>query len=117
MGHGAISVFTATMTSGATLTSEVNLGRNWATVYLAVPSMTSNSQLHVQACESSGGTFRKVKHPAVNSSTVSTPNDFAIASAATNCWVLIPNGVRYVKVESTATIDSGCTFKIVCSDE
>ena len=117
MGHGAISVFTATMSSGGTLTSEVDFGnRQWEKVYLAVPSMASNTQLHIQVCTESGGTYRRVKHPMINSSTVSTPNDFAIASAATNCYVPIPNGFRFLKIESTATVDGGASFKMVCGD-
>lgn len=116
MGHGAVTKFFSTMSSAGTTSAEVNLGRNWEKVYLVVPSLTSNSQIHIKASESAGGTFRRICHPAINSSTVSTPNDFAIGSAATNRMVPIPNGFQYLKVETTATVDSGQTFTIICSD-
>ena len=115
MGHGAISVFTATMASAGTLSSEVNLGRQWEKVYLGVPSMTSNTQLHIKVADVTGGTYRRVKHPMV-ASTPAAPEDFAIYSAATNCYIPIPNGFQFLKIESTATVDSGTSFKIVCSD-
>lgn len=116
MGHGVTQVFLATMTSAGTLTGALNLGRNFEKVYLSVPSMTSNSQIHVQGCETQTGTYRRITHPAINSSTVSTPNDFAIASATTNRIVPIPNGFQYLKIETTATIDGGCLFKLICAD-
>jgi hypothetical protein len=116
MGHGLVNYHTATMASAGTLSSEVKLLRNFEKVYLVVPSMTSNSQIHIQGSEVAGGTFRRICHPAINSSTVSTPNDFSIASAATNRIIPIPNGFAYIKVETTATVDDGCSFKIICAD-
>jgi|SRR3990172_1449216 len=115
MGMGAVVAFTKTMASAGTLTGEYDLGRSWENVYLVVPSMTSNSQIHIQASESTGGTYRRLYHPSINSSTVGT-NVFAVPSAVTNAHIPIPNGFRYLKVETTATIDSACIFKIICGD-
>ena len=115
MGHGAFSAFSQNMVSAATLSPAFDLQRGWSSVYLVIPTMNSNTQLHIQGCESATGTFRRVKHPSINSSTITT-NDFAIASSATNRIVPIPNGLRFLKVEATATVDNGATFKIICSD-
>lgn len=116
MGHGAVVPISVTMTSGATLTPQIDLGRNWEKVYLSTASMVSNSQLYIQASEVTSGTFSRVCHPCINSSTVSTPNDFAIGSAATGRMIPIPNGFRYIKIESTMTLDNGMLFKVICSD-
>lgn len=114
MSWGAGSYFKKTMASGGTLTSAYDLGRMWQSVWLAVPSMTSNSQVQIQGSHD-GTTFRRVMHPPINSSTVGV-NVFAISSAATNSIVPIPNGFQYLKVETTATVDSGCEFVVICSD-
>lgn len=116
MGHGVYKVYVATMTSGATLTSEVDMGRSFELVYLSVPSMTSNSQLHIKFAAETGGTYRRAKHPVLNTTSAQAPQDFTIVSSATNCMVPIPGGFRFVKVESTATCDSGESFKILCAD-
>jgi hypothetical protein len=119
MGYGVDAIFPATMASAGTLTSEVNLSRAWGRVYLEIPSMTSNTQIHIQGAYTStsgGGTYRRIYFDTLNSSTVGT-NVYAIASAVTNAIVPIPPGIQFVKVETTATVNDGCTFRLICSDE
>lgn len=113
MSYGPIKPFSSVIASGATLSAEINLAQNWGTVFLEIPTMASNTQFYIQAANSSGGTYRRVKFPSINSSTVGI-NDFAIPSSATGCFVPIPNGLQYVKVETTATVDSGNTFRFIC---
>jgi hypothetical protein len=103
------------MASFSTLTGEIDLGHAWSQVFLEIPSMISNTQLHIQAAYTSGGTYRRVKQPPLNSSTVGT-NDFAIVSGATNCMVPIPSGLRYIKVEATATVSFTASFNVICGD-
>lgn len=43
-------------------------------------------------------------------------SDFRIPSAITNRIVPIPNTFRYLKVETSATVDDGARFNIICSD-
>jgi hypothetical protein len=112
---GSWTKFTKTISSGGTLTSEFDLGGAWGAVYLEIPSMPSGSAFYIQASKASGGTYRRIKHPAINSSTV-TVNDFTLPSSATNCMVPIPNGLRYVKVETTATMDNGQEFTVLCGN-
>ena len=116
MGHGWHTYHTVTMASGGTLTGQVDLGQVYANVFLEVPSMPTNSQIHIQSSRDSSGTFRRVVHPSINSSTVSTNNDFAIASAVTNRMVPMPNGVRFIKIETTMAVGDGCIFRILVSD-
>ncbi len=115
MGHGAQSTFPATMASGGTLSAEVKLGRSWQNMFLVIPSMTSNSEIRIQVCDVSGGTYRQLMHPSINSSTVAT-NIYKIASSVTSVAVPIPAGYQYMKVETTATVDGGQTFKVICGD-
>ena len=116
-----ISVFKATMASGGTLSARADLQAGWQYCYLEIPTMTSNTQIHIQALAASDSNneatsvYRRVRHPPLNSSTVDT-NVFAIASSATGCMVPIPNGFRYLKIETTATVNDGCLFRIVCTD-
>jgi hypothetical protein len=115
MGHGAYVVHDATVSSFSTTSGEVELGRAWHSVYLEIPSMTSNSEIHIYGANESGGEFRRIYHPSLNSSTVGT-NGFAVASAVSNGIVPIPAGTRYVKVATTATISFTAAFQIICAD-
>lgn len=113
MSYGPNAVYTLSMASGATLTGAVDLGRAWINNLLVIQSMNSNSQIHLQGSDSLTGTYRRIKHPTINSSTVGT-NDYTIHSSASNAIVPIPAGVRFLKVETTATVDNGCIFKVIC---
>lgn len=112
MSFGPVKVFTVTMASAGTLSSEADLGHACQYAYLEIISMTSNSQHHIQAAASTGGTYRRVKLQPV-SATVQTV-DWAVASAASTAFVPLPPGLQYVKVETTATVDNGCNYRIVC---
>lgn len=114
MGYENVTIYTVGIASGATLSSAATISRGWKTTYLVVPTMVSNTQFHVQGSHD-GVTYRRICHPSLNSSTVAT-NDFAIVSGATNRIVPIANGFFGYKIETTATVDSGQTFKIICCD-
>lgn len=115
MGHGAKSVFTATMVSGNTTTSAIDVARAWYSAYLEIPTMNSNTNIHIQGSADLTGTYRRIYHPPINSST-SGLNLFVIISGVTNAIVPIPGGVRFMKIETTATVDNGCVFKLHCGD-
>lgn len=112
MTTNAWSPFTISMASGGTLTSALDLQGNWTNVYLQIPPIT-NTVFAIKASDSATGTFARVKHPAINSSTL-TANDYLIASTATNCVVPIPVGLRFVKVETEIAVADGATFKVLC---
>ena len=116
MSHGLTTVYTSTMASGATMSSEVDLGRAYRTVFLVIPTMaTASNGMYIYSSDASGGTYRAVMHPAINSATVGD-NVYTIASALTNAVVPIPAGLRFLKVNTDATVANGCSFKIICSD-
>lgn len=115
MGIGHYNYQTATMASAGTLTSQLDLGgRVWNSVYLRIPTMTSNSQVRIHGSVDNSQ-YSIIKHAPINSSTIGT-NDYAIASASTNVWVPIPSSFRYIKIETTATVDNGTAFTVLCAD-
>lgn len=115
MGHGLNTVYYKTMTSGTTTSSGFDLGRAFQNVYLEIPTMASGTDFYIQG-SSDGTTFRRLMHPAANSSSVQV-HTFVIGSAATNRMVPIPNAFRYFRVElSTAMTDTVSVFKIICGD-
>jgi hypothetical protein len=118
MSYGPFASFKVTMATFTTLTSEVDLGRGWKTVYLSIPTMTSQTQLYIQGADANSataGVYNRVLFPLANSASP-TANTFLIPSNVTSTLVPIPNGLRYLKVEATAICSFGVTFKVICSD-
>lgn len=112
MGYNA--VFPATVTTGSTVSSEINVGEGWQAMYLVVPSLTSNSQVHIQGADVTGGTFRRIVQKDAASALATV--DFAIGSATTNRIIPIPvTGLRFLKVETTAIMSSAALFQIICA--
>lgn len=110
-------VFPATMASAGTLTSEVDLGHAWSTVYLEIPTQTSNILHLIQAARESGGTYRRIYHPSVNDSTLPNNLAFSISSSTTQALVPIPGGFRYMKVETSGTVNDGAIYRFHCFGE
>lgn len=115
MGSRFFTYFPVTMSSFSTLTPAVDLGNAWGQLYLAVPTMTSNTDLFIQAAVTESGDYRRIKHPIVNTSTSST-NDYQISSSITNRIVPIPGGFRYLKVEASLIVSFSPTFHVICGD-
>jgi hypothetical protein len=114
MSHGAIVVYTKSIASNITNTGGIDLSRAWRNVYLEIPTMTSGTDLYLQA-SSNNSTFRRV-FQRVNTATAQAAV-VSIRSSVTNCLVDIPGGNRYVAIElSTAMTASTATFKLICSD-
>jgi len=116
MANGIQRVYTATIASAATLSAALNLQRTFKRCYLEVGSLTSNSNIHLQAAASESGTYRRVVSPVVNTATVGH-NTFTIGSAATGRIHELPPGLQWIKIETTATMDSGESFKVLCLDD
>lgn len=108
------AVYTCTMTSGATLTNQIDLGGSFTNVFLEIPAMT-NAVHFIKAANSTGGTFRRVYNAPINSATIAA-NAFAIVSTATNCMVPIPEGLQYLKVETEIAIADGATYRVIVGD-
>lgn len=116
MGHGYSTIQTVTMVSGESLSSAIDLGRVYPSVYLEIASTPSNSEHQVRAAASLGGTFNTVYHPAINSSTVSN-NIYKIGSGITAAIVPIPGGLRFLKIYATAAMTNGQVYRVYACDE
>lgn len=113
MGHGLVTVYTKTMSSGGTLTSAYDLGRCFTKIYLEVPTMASGD-LFIHG-SSDGTTFRRIMREQLNTTTVHST--FSIGSAITQRMVPVPPGFRYYKVENTSgATDVVTVFNLICSD-
>lgn len=110
---GVYQSFDASIASFSSLSNAVDLSMSHGKNFLVIPSMTSNSEVYLRAADSMAGTYRAVYHPPINSSTVAV-NRFIVPSAITNAVVEIPNGLRYVKVETSATVSFTAGFQIIC---
>ena len=120
MGHGFQTRYVVTMASGGTLSSEVDLGRAFPTVYVGMPANGPTAECWVQAAgrsSAAGGTYRRICHPVVNTSTVAAPNAFVIASATSGLQIPLPNGQRFLKIETSAAVANGCEFEIIVGDD
>lgn len=98
MGYGAISVFTATMASGGTLSNGFDLGRSWNRVYLRVPTMNSGADIFIQgsADNSSFSRIVEVGQKTLSfsvsiASSVTLTGAIDLGESATNVYGLIPS--------------------------
>lgn len=114
MGHGAYSVFNAVIASGATLSSEVDLGRSWTKVY--IDPTGAAAEVRFQAAAATGGTYRQVYLPQDPMTSTVQTNIWKIASGASGGMQEAPAGFRYMKVETIAAVTNGVTLKLICSD-
>ena len=117
VGNGADLVFKVTMASGVTLSSLVDLGAAWKTVYMQIPTMTSGTEIYLKAGLNTASTdgFR-IMHPPVNTATAQL-HTFSVASGVTQRVVPVPGGIRNMFVEySTATTATSQTFYFYCGN-
>lgn len=115
MSYGPLSIYTVALASAATLTPAVVIPRSFKTIYLEFPTFSTGANIFIQGAATTSGTYRRVYNPALNSSTVGI-NVFQILSAASNGLVPIPNGLPFIKIETSEAINNGATFNIICSD-
>ena len=117
MSYGIVKRYFNTMTTGSTLTSHFDLSeRSWDKIYFSIPTMPSGTDFYVQGAAAQSEPFRRVHHPVINTSSAQS-NTFVIGSGTTDRLVLIPNGIRFVKIEqSTAMTDTATIFNLICSD-
>ncbi len=111
----ARAILSMVVASGAVSSTAIDLGQHWDYAWLLIQSMTSNSQFALATSDSLAGTYRRVVHPNVNTVTAAQPASFIVVSSLTNAAIPIPYGLRYLKIEQTATADSGQFYTVVVS--
>jgi hypothetical protein len=105
-------IYTATIASFATSVNK-DLGKPYQSVFLQIPSLTSNSALAIMG-SIDGTTYRKL-NLYTNSSTLQFPS-FVIPSTATNTMVQLPGGFRYMRIDCTAILSATNDFHFICYD-
>jgi hypothetical protein len=111
---GAVKAFTATLTTGSTSTSAIDLAGGYGKIMVGIPTMTSGCDHYFQVGDTATGTFRRLYHP----STVATakPTVVVVASSVTNCYVPLDVNGQFLKIEvTTAASDTSHTYKFICS--
>lgn len=117
MSYGPLSVYYATMTSGASTTSDIVLDRSWKNVMLHVPTMSTGVALKFQAKAQISDSYYNIYHPVMNSSTVGI-NPFVVSAVVGDGGgvVPIPNGLPFMRIVGTGVVSGGVNFKIICTD-
>ena len=112
---GKVSVYTATLASGVTLSSAIDLGGSWGKLALSIPSMASGGNTVVYGSDKIDGTFQ----PIYLSPTAApnTPIAISIVSSVSNAIVPIDAvNCQFIQVGvSTAATATQYTFKVICS--
>lgn len=119
MAHGLITVYTGSIAANAKTSSTYDLKRTYDTVYIQVPSMTAfaitgTCAIYVQGSYN-GSTFARLYHPPVNTSS-SGLNVFELPTTVSSAVVPIPNGLRYIRIETANTMSAAVDFNVICSD-
>jgi hypothetical protein len=117
MAHGVTQHFTATFASGASVTSDIAMGRGYSRVYVDITSGPLTS-VHFQAAGSilgQPGTYRQVKYPVASG--LSAPQTITVGTATSGSWVEVPLGAApYLKVAAPGGVADGGTIKIIASE-
>jgi hypothetical protein len=103
VNEGVQRVFTVTVASAATSSSEVDLGAYFSRVLIGVGSNTWTTKL--QVAENTGGTYKNLYTDA--------STEFAIATGVSGAYVPVENAGRFVKIETTSAAANGASYFIV----
>jgi hypothetical protein len=116
MAHGLSKYFPATMTSGGSITSDIDLGRGFARVYVNIAGATNS--VHFQAAPDvlgSPGTYATVKYGVASG--MSAPQTATVGTATSGSYVEVPlAGFRFVKIVNVGGAADGATLKLIASD-
>jgi hypothetical protein len=116
MSYGPVKKYAVTFASGATVTSEVDLGRAYSQIYLELNSATTFNY-NIQAANASGGSFKRIYHPPADNDAVVTAVEITSATAGLNgAIVKLPVTAQYMKIESQTAVADGMTLNLICVD-
>ncbi len=113
MAHGVHAVFPVSMSSGATLSDAVDIGRSYRKMHIDLPSSPSGS-VYVHVAVSAAATYRRIGESEPNHDTAFVIN----SSVAANGGVFnIPAGYRHMKIENTSGVtDATTVINVICAD-
>ena len=101
---------TATIALNGTLSAEVNLGRPYDTLLMAIPIIDS-AQVNILAAEKTDGTFQDLHITEGDGSSAVQKSDLGTGGIT---WVLPIGGFQYIKVKTSAAQTGGARTFLVC---
>lgn len=115
MSYGPVQVFAASVASGTTFSSMIDLQKAYNKVSLLIPTMSSGTDVYLRGAPTLTGTSRRIYHaPNTVSSVVGAQ---FVGSAVTQCIVPFNNvHVQFIQVELTTTVTGVMGFQLLCSD-
>lgn len=95
----------------ANLTAEIDLGRQYETALIVVPTRTVSSQVSLEVAEKTGGTFQDLHD--CDRADGSSHQIISAAGTAAFTWIAPLGGFQYVKIKLSADqTGSDQTFRI-----
>lgn len=116
MAAREVVYFAAPVASGATLSSEVDIGKSYQEVFVQMASGTT-FEVFLQGARSPGGSFSRIYFPPTDSTPAVAPIEIASAAAGANGGIVpIPHFTRYMKLEFATAVADGGTYYFICRD-
>ena len=101
---------TATIALNGTLSGEVDLGRPYDTLLIAIPTIDS-AQVNVQVAEKTVGTFQDVHVTEGDGTSAVVKSDIGTGGIT---WVIPLGGFQFIKVQTSAAQTGGARAFRVC---
>ena len=95
----------------ATTSDEVDLGRQYETVIIVCPALTTSATVAIQGAEKTGGTFQNVHitDPASGNNKQVITTAFTTANFT---WVAPVGGIQFIKLVLSAAQAAAKTFRV-----
>lgn len=119
MSYGPPKLVTVVIASGASTSSDVNLGRAYSRLGVQIGTMSTGVNVQIQHSVDNGTTWKYAFHPPIASSTVGTPQFIISAGVGSGGgYVLFPNGttLEHIRFVGTGVVSGGVSFVVVASD-
>lgn len=108
--------FAATFASGATTTSEVDIGKAYDIVMIEMPSATTYN-INLQGANATGGNFKRIYNVVADNDAVVTAIEITSATAGTNGAIVpVPYHTQFMKLEAQTAVADGATYYFICVD-
>lgn len=114
MSYGPAQVFTVSMASGASTTSNLALGKSFSKIYVEIGTMSTNVFVDVYA--STDGTVYKQVFERVNTAPVQYQTMFISTQPIGTGVVAIDACYPYLQFRGTGVVSGGCTIKVIGVD-
>lgn len=117
MTYGPIQVFTCGIASGASTSSQVDLGgKSFNRLAVNAVTMSTAAQLAVWGCDTLTGTFYPILERVQNTAT-SGYNTFVVPTGTSGAWAVFQSPpFRYIEFIASAVVSGGVSITVIGSD-